>query len=159
VHSIFKVHIFVIENTFPVSVKQLVELVPHRGTAIWIDEVTNLTESGGECQVYAKDAPYITAGKVRPSSYIEFMAQSYAYVSACHFLYRPKPFQKKITEAFLVGIRDLEIVDLESIEIGQALKISVQRSHELGDLVLIDGVVSSSEGKCIAKGQLKLFAR
>jgi predicted hotdog family 3-hydroxylacyl-ACP dehydratase len=146
------------ENIFPVSVEKLIELVPHRGSAIWIDEVLNLTESGGDCQVFVKDASYLTGDAVRYSSYIEFMAQSYAYVSACHLIYRPKPFQKKISEAFLVGIRDFEIKDPTPIRVGEKIQISVQRSHELGDLVLIDGSVFSND-KCIAKGQLKLFAR
>lgn len=148
-----------VENKFPVAVERLIELVPHRGQAIWIDEVVSLKDNGGVCQVHVKDASYITDSQVRYTSYIEFMAQAYAYVSACHIIYRPKPFQKKISEAFLVGIRDLEIIDAKPIKVGEALRISVERSHELGDLVLIDGMVFSSQDKCIAKGQLKLFAR
>jgi len=148
-----------VDAQYPVPISKLLELVPHRDSAIWIDEVTKLTENGGEARVYVKDATYMTDTSVRPTSYIEFMAQSYAYVSACHLLYMPHPFQKKISEAFLVGIRDLEILDSKPIKSGEVIKISVERSHELGDLVLIDGELFSSEDKKIAKGQLKLFAR
>jgi len=79
-------------------------------------------------------------------------------VSACRFAFRPTPEHKKISQAYLVGIRNFEIAP-SAVKTGQRLHVVVEKIHELGELTLVEGKVFSEENLCLARGQIKLFAR
>src|SRR5687768_16243919 len=93
---------------FPVPVAKLSGFLPHRPPMVWVEEVVEVDETGGLCGLSLEaSAPYLTDGKIRRSSYIEWMAQSFAFVEACR-----KP-NDRLETAFLVGIRDLEVKDAD----------------------------------------------
>jgi predicted hotdog family 3-hydroxylacyl-ACP dehydratase len=143
---------------FPVPVADIFEFMPHRPPMVWIDEILSVNETGGVCLVRVKDGAYMSAEGIRPTSYIEFMAQSFGYVSACQLKVYPNS-RPKPTQVFLCGIRDLEINNDKKISEGEQLRIEVKRTHEMGPLILFEGKVFSSDGTTMAKGQIKLFAQ
>jgi predicted hotdog family 3-hydroxylacyl-ACP dehydratase len=147
------------ELKLPLAVQDLEDLVPHRTSAIWVDSVIALSEEGGQCQVEIKDGNYMTNGSLRKSSYIEFIAQSYGFVSASHLYFNLKPDQKKISQAFLVGVKNFEILEAPPVKMGDVLRVEVTRTHEIGEISIVEGKVFSSANVCLAKGQIKLFAR
>lgn len=143
---------------FPVRVQDIMDFVPHRPPMVWIDAVTEVDTTGGICLVEVKEAPYLNNGRIRPSSFIEFIGQSYGYVSACQNKVFPDHQRKKPEVAYLCGIKDFEISDVK-IGIGEKLRVVVKKTHELGPITLVEGKVFTEAGQVIASGQIKLYAQ
>ncbi|MEQ1878164.1 MAG: hypothetical protein ABL958_16090, partial [Bdellovibrionia bacterium] len=93
------------EFKYPVAVAQVQECLPHRDSAIWVDEITWALADQGECRIIFKDgANYTDSGFIRDTSFIEWMAQSFGYVSACQVLSGLAGGKQKAQKAYLVGI-------------------------------------------------------
>lgn len=148
---------------FPVPTSQLKEWLPHRGTSVWVDEVTSVTQDGGEACVFLKNAANYSDGQgsIRDSSFIEWMAQSYGFVCACQVLAGTVSAKEKPEKAFLVQVSEFELSDDPSssrIVEGDWLIVRVKRTHQVGPIALIDGEIISSKNVLIARAKLKLFA-
>ena len=149
---------------FPVNTNDLGEWMPHRAPAVWVDQVNSVTAEEGECRVYLRpDANYSGPdGFVRDSSFAEWIAQSYGFISAVQVLSGVVPTIKKPETTFLAQIQDF-VPPAESLRIADDGKdwvdVRVRRTHQLGPIALITGEVISSSGKSLAKARLKVFAQ
>lgn len=150
---------------FPIPVDRLYEWVPHRPPLVWVDEVVGVTESGGECLVRLDPtARYMGAnGAIRPSSFIEWMAQAYAYVRAAQQVAGVRPTASAAPKrAYLVSIASFtyqrdEVERGRGAAIGE-LKARVEEGRTIGPITLVDGVVTDNAGKVWARAKLKVFA-
>jgi hypothetical protein len=148
---------------FPVSTQQLSDWLPHRGKAVWVDEVTRVGIDEGECRVRLRpDANYADGrGAIRDSSFVEWMAQAYGYVCACQAVSGIVKLAQKPKKAFLVQISDFELSpEANGVRIldGDWISVQVKKTHQLGPITLIEGVVLSSKELILARAKLKLFA-
>jgi predicted hotdog family 3-hydroxylacyl-ACP dehydratase len=155
------------DSSYPVSTQELLNWLPHRTPAVWIDEVSWIRpaedEVEGECRVcFQPDANYADAnGQPRDSSFIEWIAQSYGFVRACHMLSALIKINKKPEKTFLAQIRDFELIgdhDSTRMTAGDWLRIHVKRTHQIGPLALVVGTVISPRGDILAQAKLKLYA-
>lgn len=148
---------------FPVSTSQLTDWLPHRGTAVWVDEVISITDNGGEGLVRLNNSANYSDGRgnIRDSSFIEWMAQSYGFICACQGLAGLVSAKEKPTKAFLVQVTDFDLSDDPSssqIIEGDWMTVRIQRTHQVGPIALVEGQVLSSKNIVIARAKLKLFA-
>jgi hypothetical protein len=129
---------------------------------VWIDEVLSYGPTGGECLVCIRDdAHYMTDGKIRPSSLIEFIAQARGFISVCELLDSQTSEQRGLKEAFLVSITDGAFEDLEKfpeIKIDKKLFVRVGPSRSLGAISLFSGSVWTSQEHCVGSAQIKVFS-
>jgi len=144
---------------FPLPIGKLSEYLPHRPPAVWIDEVISVDKTGGRCLTEIKDAPYVNEGLLRPSSFIELIAQTYGFVHICQIILGLGEGLERPTKTYLVGIRGMQMNSDSQVSIGESIGIVVKNVGQLGPLVLVDGKVFNSEEKCLASGQIKIFAQ
>jgi hypothetical protein len=157
---------------FPIPVSRLARWLPHEGSAIWVDEVSWVTASDaateGECLVRVRNrANYRGPRGVRQSSAIEWMAQSYGYACAARALARAfaagesTPEEPRPTRVFLVAIRGAEWpggARLERLSEGDQVRIHVRESTRIGPITLVEAQACATDGECLARAQLRLFA-
>jgi predicted hotdog family 3-hydroxylacyl-ACP dehydratase len=149
------------ELLFPLSTRALSEWLPHREQALWVDEVSWVKQEEGECRVYLRsDANYADQNKrIRPSSFIEWMAQSYGFVAATQALSGLIEVRKKPEKTFLVQIRNLIVSATDHKIVDQDwISVHVKRTHQMGPLTLLEGTVTSSQSLVLASAKLKVFA-
>jgi predicted hotdog family 3-hydroxylacyl-ACP dehydratase len=146
----------------PISVNQLQEWMPHRPPMVWIDQVIQATKNSGECSLRIKSEGYYQSeAGVRQSSLIEWVAQSYGYVSAVQVGLGLRQVNQQPKQVFLAGLRDAQFfcrTDEDELRPGKLVKIRVENSREIGPLTLFDGSVISESGKTLFKVNLKVFA-
>lgn len=150
--------------TFPVAASQLGQYLPHRAPALWIDEVVSVAPNEGVCRVHLKAAAHYAdaRGRIRDSSFVEWIAQAYGFVAACHILCGIAPEEKLPEKTFLVQVRDLELSEDPAASLifdGDWICVHVKRTHRLGPLALIEGEVRSSKDVLLAGAKLKLYAK
>jgi predicted hotdog family 3-hydroxylacyl-ACP dehydratase len=148
---------------FPINTRELDQYLPHRDPAIWIDEVVSVRADGGVCRVYPRKGGHYAdaSGRIRDSSFAEWVAQAYGFVAACQALSGLAPNEKRAEKVFLVQIRDLELSPDPAATLifeGDWIEVRVKRTHRLGSLVLIEGEVFSSSQAPLARAKLKLYA-
>ena len=148
---------------FPVATRQLSDWLPHRGAAVWVDEVTWVKADEGECRIHLRQSANYADGQghIRDSSFVEWMAQAYGFVCACQALTEIMNMSEKPKKAFLVQISDFEMSQepaANRIVEGDWISVRVKRSHQVGPIALVDGVVLSSKELVLARAKIKLFA-
>lgn len=143
----------------PMSVQTLESFLPHRGPAVWIDTVSSVDEKGGCCEVFFNpQATYSTGSTFISAAFIEWMAQSFGYVSAAQRRLGVLPTQGNLQQAFLAAIKNFEIISLPTeLAKNQKILVHVSASHVVGPITLVDGRVEI-DGTTLARAQLKLFA-
>lgn len=141
---------------FPLSVDKLMEYLPHRPPMIWIDQVLEVTPTSGRAQLtLKKDGLYFKEGRVIPTAPIEWVAQAAGYCAAARAL--GSVGAPKLSMALLVGIRDAQFANLDSLLPGSVITVQVDIIRELPPLALIRGrVMKDSQEVC--QLVLKLFA-
>ena len=135
------------------NINELADYLPHRPPAIWIDEVTE----EASYVVLKKSAPYYSNGVLRPSSLIEFIAQSFGYQSALKILdsgVKPTAASK----AFLVAVTKCTLKDTATLKVGERLKITIGDTKVIGPITVISATVTDSNGTEYANASLKVFA-
>lgn len=143
----------------PIAVSNLSSFLPHRGAAVWVDSVVAATEGGGTCEVtYKPEAHYARGDTFIPSAFVEWMAQSFGYVTAAQQKLGLLTGDGNLKQAFLAAIKNFEITSIPTkILPGQKIQIHVRASHVVGPITLVEGS-AEFEGVVLAKAQLKLFA-
>ena len=148
---------------FPVPTERLSSYLPHRPPFAWVSEVVSLSTGpegpGGVCRVRmsADSAFYGPGGIPRASSVVEWIAQAYGFVKACHHLNGAEG-GAPTARAFLVGINDCE-VDLTGVAAEASLLVEVFERRVLHPAYLLDGVVKSESGsREIGRARLKVFS-
>ncbi len=149
--------------TLPIPVQFLEPWTPHRASMIWIDAVSKLSATDGECTLQlSADKTYMTEGKTRLSAMIEWVAQSFSYVRAGQSLMGLcGPFTKP-ERAFLVGTRDAKfnVADGDaSLEAGKFITVRVHDFHFYPPFIIFNGKVESAEGITLFSTQMKIFCQ
>lgn len=145
--------------SLPLSVKELENFLPHRDAAIWIHDVVEVDETSGSCRVvYTQKSPFAKGSSILESSYIEWMAQSFGYVTAAQKKLGLLPSQGDLQQAFLAAIKNFEISEVPTnLKEGDTFVVKVKATHVVGPVTLVEGSVEK-DSKVIATAQLKLFA-
>lgn len=147
---------------FPRPTTDFLDSIPHRPPFVWIDEVTSLAEDGGACQVTLKpDGLYLGPDGLRRSSYLEFMAQGFAYVRACQTAFGLAPARPAPKRAFLVSIQDAEYAEDEKAlrpVAGDRLKVEIRGAREIGPITLFSATVRDQVDAQLAFARLKVFS-
>lgn len=147
----------------PVPVAELTEWIPHRGSAVWITEVVACGPREGRCRIELDpSALYCDEGKIRATSVIEWIAQSFGYSCVC-FAAKNKDSQIQVLKkAFLVGIRGFTLTEdfwkNREVKKGSHLFVDVRQLHELGPLAIVEGKVFFEKENLLGRAELKLFA-
>jgi predicted hotdog family 3-hydroxylacyl-ACP dehydratase len=123
---------------------------------VWIDEVTAASDTGGECRIKVKpDALYMSDGNLRPSSYIEFLAQSFGYTSAAHARANGSDATAP-KKAFLVSVSRCETApDAEGVS---EIRVILTNVKPVGAIVLFDGEVLDQNSRVLCRASLKVYA-
>jgi predicted hotdog family 3-hydroxylacyl-ACP dehydratase len=130
---------------------ELVDWIPHRPPMVWIDEVVEISPDSAVCRANVLPQCF-SDGKFRPSTYIEWMAQAFAFSEVARGL-QSIP---KLKNAFLVGITKAEFEEFPITE--KSFLVRVKKTRELPPLLLFDGSVEKPTGQVIARASIKVFA-
>lgn len=127
-----------------INVKDIEKYAPHRPPMVWVDSVTKYGASGGECLVKVrKDAHYMSENGMRASACVEFIAQSYGFISIVHRL-NENPESKPLRRAFLASISGATFSspsDLATVMAGDELVVKISGARERGAITAFKGVV------------------
>lgn len=128
---------------------------------VWVDDVLRYSSSSGECLIkIKKDSPYMDSEGLRASSCIEFIAQSYGYMSIAHRLYEVDPNSKPLGRAFLVAIKDAKFYApdvYKKIKEGDTLIVKIFDLRQMGSITLFNGQVEWDD-LVLCKAHLKVFS-
>ncbi len=143
-----------------IKVREVETYLPHRPPMVWIDEVLSFSEKQGHCRLQLKaDALYLNETGLRSTSLIEFIAQAYGYISACHHYFILDRNSKPLSKAFLASIKNAKMPTeeiLETLKVGDELFIAIDRVRQLGPIVSFRGIVTHNE-KVICEASMKIF--
>ena len=144
---------------FPVPVSEFQSFLPHRGPAVWVDEIRHVDAESGVCGVrYSSRATYAKGCSLLEAAYIEWMAQSFGYLCAAQFRLGLAKDEGEMKETFMAAVKNFEIHEVpREIQDGELFEIKMKATHRVGPVTLVEGLVERS-GKILAKAQLKLFA-
>jgi predicted hotdog family 3-hydroxylacyl-ACP dehydratase len=149
-------------NHFPVPTAELHEYLPHRDPMIWVDQVLDCgrDEQGifGTCrvQVHAGSNFRSANGEVRPSSVVEWIAQGYGFMKACHRRGEGHGV-KGFGRAFLAGISECE-VDLSRLGSETSVRVSVREVRDMHPAYIVEGSVTSEDGtKSFGRARITVF--
>jgi len=147
---------------FPVAVSELQESLPHREPMVWISQVNWVNSKEGECLVQLDpQAHYMDGKKIRQTSVVEWIAQTYGFVSACQNLVNDTEVQTKlISKAYLISIKDVEIFEgfNRLLDKETSLLVYVKTLRDLNPMKSIYGEIKTKDGKKIATGEVKVFS-
>ncbi len=143
----------------PLSVRDLEGFLPHREPAVWIHEVINADETSGTCTVrFSRTATFADTSSVLESSYLEWMAQAFGFVSAAQRKLGLLKTQSDLEQAFLAAVKNYQILEVpQSLEEGDLFQVNVRATHVVGPVTLVEGKIEK-DSKTLATAQLKLFA-
>lgn len=143
----------------PVSTESLLAWMPHRAPMVWVDDVIRSDASGGECLVrVVSSGLYMGREGVRPSALIEFMAQSFGFISAHHASKSLTASVRRPAKAFLVAVSRAHLGDCSQAIPGTTLNVEVGNLKRFEAITVFDGKVSLSTGKILAEANLKIYA-
>jgi len=147
---------------YPLSTTELFAWVPHRPPMVWVDEVLTVNEVGGEAQTLLKeDGLYFDETGLRPTAFIEMIAQTYAFVTICQnhqILTSQEPPKARV---FLAALRDVQFAQAEvykNITVGQTLLIKVGPAKIVGPIRIIEGWVYDSGAHLLCQANLKVYS-
>lgn len=147
--------------SFPARVEQFADCVPHRPPMVWIDEVLSATSEGGECRVLTNpNALYFKNGRIEPLSCIEWIAQCFAFVRSALLIEAGLRDTHKAAEAFLVGIRNADLLidpDDAEFQTAKELRVHVSRFREFGPIIMVDGEVRLLSGRVVMQANLRVY--
>lgn len=141
-----------------ISTKDLAEYLPHRPPMVWLDHIIEYTASGGTGRLrIAADGYYLTNGSFRPASYIELIAQTFAFSQAAYFRNLGHPPDKDI-QTLLVAIKNFIVHKEANFTAGDELKIMSHKLRELGPITMLRGEVYKGS-ELLAEGEIKVFTK
>ncbi len=146
---------------FPIPVKILQNWLPHRSPMLWVDEVLSVDAGQGKCRVQLReDGLYMSGGRVRRSSFIEWMAQSYGFVRIAQSLYQFRADQKPLSQAYLVAIKDARIkldFAVDKLSPGSSVFVQIFNLREIGPVTLIDSKIVDESDHELASASLRVY--
>ena len=124
---------------------------------VWVDEVVSFSENEMLCRSEIKaEGHYFSKEGFRPSSFIELMAQGYAFGSIAKEI--TLNTGKKISKAFLVGVTNAKFERQEKFPTSGNLFIKLETEREMLPVILFKGTVYDSQNNFLAEARLKVFA-
>jgi predicted hotdog family 3-hydroxylacyl-ACP dehydratase len=139
-----------------VPVAELEAWLPHRAPMVWIDDVVSASKDGGECRVKVKSAAlYMSEGKPRPSSYIEFIAQAFGFTSA-RFARSCGESVLTPKKAFLVSVTRCEL--FSKVTSPKEVRVLISNVKPVGPIILFDGEVRDENESLLCKASLKVYS-
>lgn len=146
----------------PVSVKDIWESIPHRPPMVWVDEVHSYSDTGGETSVKIKtEGLYMSSkGGLRQSSCLEFIAQSYGFISICHMQFSGTPRAGAPKRAFLASFNEAKFASEEvmrSVKPGDEIRIEVLGARAMGPIILFQGKVRRGSD-LLCETRMKVFS-
>jgi predicted hotdog family 3-hydroxylacyl-ACP dehydratase len=150
------------ELKLPVDVSDLEQFLPHRRPMVWVDQILQIDSKGGEALIHLDPkAHYMDREEVRPSSVVEWIAQTYGYVRACQNLMSGDgPSTVKISHAYLASFKNLLFLEKfdSRIQAQKSLAVYVQTLRDLTPLKTVYGEVKTLAGKKIATGEITVYS-
>ncbi len=145
----------------PLSSAELYPYLTHRPPMVWIDSVVAVEEAAGATLTQLKpDGYYSTDGVFRPSSFVELIAQSYAFTSLVYLLNQNTPPTSQ--KNYLVAIKDFKVLATNLPQAPQEIRTEVQRKRVFGPITFISGqcywVDQNLNRQLLATGDLKVFS-
>ncbi len=144
------------ENGFSLEIPiPAINLLPHRGSMLLVEELVDFHAASGRGRVRARDLDkslFVTRdGFLEEVVLIEMLAQAFACVRGYEDLKAGRP----VGPGFLVGIRRWR---RQAMAIAKdRFMIEIATTAVVGDFFLAEGTVCASEN-LVAKGELKLWA-
>ncbi|UYL09616.1 acyl--CoA ligase [Bdellovibrio sp. SKB1291214] len=132
-------------------------LLPHKGGAVWIDHVSDFKKGQGVGTVTLKShGRYLSGGKVRESSCIEWIAQTYGFSVLANDILGIEPaYRGKVT--FIAEVKNAQFDFADSDHnLGESLRIETTCTHDFGPLKVVQGKVFNGK-KLLAQVGLKLY--
>ncbi|MEZ4814357.1 MAG: hypothetical protein R3A80_04015 [Bdellovibrionota bacterium] len=144
---------------FPISVTQLADFLPHQGKAIWITDVLDADANSGVARVsFSTTASFAYGDTLIESCYLEWMAQSFGYVSAAQRKLGLLNAQAELQDAFLAAVKNYSVLNIpRGLSDGDEFIVRVKATHVVGPVTLVEGAVERNS-ETLATAQLKLFA-
>lgn len=137
------------ELYLPASAK---ELVPHRGTMLLIDELSEYTPeylSGRTC--ITNKNPFLDAGgKLDGICFVEILAQ----LAAAGEGYEARKGGGRVKSGYLVGVNDFSIH--RQARLGDILHARMNKTLKVNNINVFEGNIFLGE-ECISSGKLKLY--
>jgi hypothetical protein len=138
---------------FPLDVQILKPFMPHRSSAIWVDEIIEFKPRHGVGRIYIDPKKfYMTNSCVRQSALIEFIAQIYGY----SFILEEIFFRDEISaanNAFIAEVRDVvysntELLhqDFSNVE-KKYFDVVVECTHDFVKIKVIKGSIYYQNAK------------
>ncbi|WP_413293190.1 AMP-binding protein [Bdellovibrio sp. HCB185ZH] len=139
------------------SVQHMKYLLPHKGGAVWIDDVAEFKKGQGVGQVTLQShGRYFSDGKIRESSCIEWIAQTYGYSVIANDILGIEPAYKgRVTFIAEVKNAQFDFVDADH-KPGDMIRIETTCTHDFGPLKVVNGKVFNDK-KLLAQVGLKLY--
>ncbi len=128
-------------------------LIPHGATMQMVDRLTQVGERQAMAEfIVPSTCPFVDAdGRLDETAYVELMVQTLA---ACHGFHMADDEQTP-HGGLLLGISNLQITG-ES-RVGDRLNIHVRKTTRLGGFGVVEGIVSHSDGREVARGESKVW--
>lgn len=145
-----------------IAVPDIWKFAPHRPPMVWVDHVISYSENGGECSIQIKgDAHYMSDHGLRPSSCLEFAAQSYGFLSICIREYLTgNPMNATPKRAFLASFNDAKFAPadvMSSIKEGDELRVHISGVRSMGPIILFQGKVLK-DNTVLCSTRMKVFS-
>lgn len=144
-----------------VEVSEISKYAPHRPPMVWVDKVIDYGPSMGECLVHIKeDALYMEEKGLRASSCLEFIAQSYGFMSICHRVFVTNPEAKPLKRAFLASFTKTNFAKppaMRKVRPGDTLSIKISGVRQMGPITLFTGQVVH-DGTVLCESHMKVFS-
>ncbi len=139
------------------SVQHMKHLLPHKGGAVWIDSVTEFKKGQGVGKVTLQpQGRYFSDGRIRESSCIEWIAQTYGYSVIANDILGIEPAYKgRVT--FIAEVKNAQFDFVDVIHApGDEVRIETLCTHDFGPLKVVNGKVFNGK-KLLAQVGLKLY--
>lgn len=149
------------ELKLPIDVSDLEQFLPHRRPMVWVNQILRIDSKGGEALIHLDPkAHYMDREEVRPSSVIEWVAQTFGYVRACQSLMSGDGPTAKISHAYLASFKNLLFLENfdSSIQAQKSLAVYVQTLRDFSPLKTVYGEVKTLTGKKIATGEITVYS-
>ncbi|MCC6137346.1 MAG: hypothetical protein IT287_01845 [Bdellovibrionaceae bacterium] len=140
----------------PIPTTDLYSYLPHKPPMVWVDTVLSFDSSGGNTDVTLKEGGhYFTDGVLRPSSFIEFIAQSYAFTNLA-FRRNSGETHAVHTKTYLAAIKDFHFEKKMNLQPGEKIFIKVKKARVFGPITIVKGECHHNE-ILVATCELKVF--
>lgn len=144
---------------WPVKISSIAEFMPHRGSAIWVDQILSITKNEGIGQVqFDLSKPYCTNQELRKTACIEFIAQSFGYAVVLSDLLNITNVPKG-QHAFIVDVRNVDFhsnSEIFKMKNGEMLNIETLCTNDFGNFKVVKGKVLLRD-QILASADMKVF--